>query len=64
MKEDMEENIISMGPYLKKISKHKTSADARHNKLSEGKIELDPHTVKVNVLHLVDNSKPEFPNHR
>lgn len=40
MTEPVEEFLLNMSNHLKKIHKHRTSADAKHNKQSEGKIEL------------------------
>lgn len=40
MTENVEEFLLNMSNHLKKIHKHRTNADAKHNKQSEGKIEL------------------------
>lgn len=44
MTDSVEDHLLLMANHLKKIHKYKTSADANHNKQSDGKIEI--HTQK------------------
>lgn len=49
----VEDYLLTMSNHLKKIHKHKTSADAKHNKQSEGKIEITT-PIRTHVYHLSD----------
>lgn len=62
MNETMEEYFLKMEHHLKKIHKHKSNADARHSRQSDGKIELTSPTsiVKSHVLNLSDSQKGDF----
>ncbi|KAJ8948165.1 hypothetical protein NQ318_009257 [Aromia moschata] len=60
MNESMEEYFLKMGHHLKKIHKHKTSADARHNKQSEGKIDLNS-TVGRHIFNLAEVAEAGIP---
>lgn len=40
MTDSVEDYLLLMGNHLKKIHKYKTSADAKHNRQCDGKIEL------------------------
>lgn len=63
MTEIVEEFLLNMSNHLKKIHKHRTSADAKHNKQSEGKIEITSFssTVRSHIYNLAEHrSKHEF----
>lgn len=47
MTDSVEDHLLLMANHLKKIHKHKTSADAKHNKQTDGRIEIS--SVKSNV---------------
>ncbi|KAL3269438.1 hypothetical protein HHI36_008508 [Cryptolaemus montrouzieri] len=66
MTEKIEEYILKMGPHLQKIHKHKTNADARHNRQSEGRIEISSSNpyIKSHVFNLAENHKGEYINSR
>lgn len=65
MSESVEEYLLKMSNHLKKIHKHKTSADAKHNKQSEGKIEMTMNDVKCQIYNLSEpRSKVDFMVHR
>lgn len=55
-----------MGHHLKKINKHKMTADARQTKQSEGRIEISSSTstVKSHVLNLGETPKGDFMSNR
>lgn len=53
MTDCVEDHLLMMSNHLKKIHKHKTSADAKHNKQTEGKIEITT-PVRTHVHHLAD----------
>lgn len=41
MTDSVEDHLLLMANHLKKIHKHKTSADAKHNKQTDGRIEIN-----------------------
>lgn len=51
MTERCEDYILNMKTHLFKLHKHKINADAMHNRVLEGRIEL-PHSVKSHVISL------------
>ncbi|GLV32886.1 Vacuolar protein sorting 15, partial [Carabus blaptoides fortunei] len=54
MTDNVEDHLLLMANHLKKIHKHKTSADAKHNKLTDGKIEITEQrsTIRSHGAHL------------
>lgn len=66
MTESVENYLLKMGHHLKKINKHKTTADARQSKMSEGRIEIssDTSNVKSLVLNLGETPKGDFMSNR
>lgn len=63
MTDSVEDHLLLMANHLKKIHKHKTSADAKHNKLTDGKIEITEQksTVRSHEAHLAGfHSKAEL----
>lgn len=66
MTETVEEFLLNMSNHLKKIHKHRTNADAKHNKQSEGKIELTSlsNSVQSHIYVLSERrSKHDFMFH-
>ncbi|KAF5307655.1 hypothetical protein FQR65_LT06710 [Abscondita terminalis] len=53
MTDSVEDYLLTMSNHIKKIHKHKTSADAKHNKQSEGKIEVTT-PIRTHIHHLND----------
>lgn len=47
MTDNVEDYLLLMGNHLKKIHRYKTSADAKHNKQSDGKIEISSQRSSV-----------------
>lgn len=47
MADAVEDYLLMMSGHLKKIHKHKTSADAIHNKQAEGKIEINTSVAPI-----------------
>lgn len=47
MTDNVEDHLLLMANHLKKIHKYRTSADAKHNKQSDGKIEINSHKSNV-----------------
>ncbi|XP_018329607.1 phosphoinositide 3-kinase regulatory subunit 4 [Agrilus planipennis] len=67
MTDSIEDYLLMMSSHLRKIHKHKTNADAKHNKQMEGRIEINSNTsnVCVNVFNLAENrSKLDYSQKR